>query len=87
MSIKNEKKSQLAKQALAIYRKNQKKLERQKRGKIAAIDVKSAEIFIGDSTIQAGLKAKKKHPDHLFYFKRIGYPAVHSLKGFIPSSK
>lgn len=77
----------LASQGEKIYRLHFKRLEKSSRGKIIAIDVESGEGFIGSSTIEAGLRAKKKFPKRLFFFKRIGYPSVHSLKGFVPISK
>lgn len=81
----SKKHSHLVEKAKKLYRRfYQKNLEKTEKGKIMAIEVDSGEIFIGDSTIDAGLKAKAKYPQKTFYFKRIGYPAVHSLKGFIP---
>lgn len=75
----------LAQKAQGIYKRlYQKKLEKTEKGKIIAIEVDSGDIFIGNSTIDAGLKAKNKYPNKTFYFKRVGYPAVHSLKGFVP---
>lgn len=80
--------TKLSQKGLRIYReKYGGKLERSKKGKIVAIEVDSGDIFMGNTTIEAGLKAKSKHPDKLFYFKRVGYPAVHSLKGFVPSTR
>lgn len=77
----------LARLGEKIYRSRFKRLEKSKKGKIIAIDVESGQGFLGSSTIEAGLRAKKKFPGRLFFFKRIGYPAVHSLKGFIPATK
>lgn len=70
-----------------IYNSRFKKLEKSKKGKIIAIEVESGKGFIGSSTIEVGLRAKKAFPGKLFFFKRIGFPAVHSLRGFIPSKK
>ena len=42
------------------------------KGKIVAIEKKSGEQFLGDSTIEAYQKAKKKFPHSQFTFKRIG---------------
>ena len=82
---RSEKYLGLAKKAQSLYRRLYRtKLERTAKGKIVAIEVESGEIFIGDATIDAGLKARTKYPHKMFYFKRIGYPAVHSLRGLVP---
>jgi len=84
MTISKEQ-SQLSKKAQSLYRRlYQKNLEKTEKGKIVAIEVESGDIFIGNTTIDAALKAKAKYPRKIFYFKRVGYPAVHSLKGFVP---
>lgn len=75
---------QLARLGPKIYRNRFRKLEKTKKGKIIAIEIESGQGFIGNSTIEAGLRARKKFPHKLFFFKRIGYPAVHSLHGFVP---
>ena len=85
--MKSSKKySGLAEKAQSLYQRlYRKKLEKTEKGRIVAIEVESGEIFIGDTTIDVGLKARAKYPHKMFYFKRIGYPAVHSLKGFVPA--
>lgn len=78
----------LSQKGLRIYRKKyEKKFERLQKGKIIAIEVESGDVFMGNTTIEAGLKAKSKYPKKLFYFKRVGFPAVHSLKGFVPLAR
>lgn len=78
----------LSLRGMRIYReKYGKKLERTKKGKIIAIEVESGDGFIANTTIEAAVKAKARYPKKLFYFKRIGYPAVHSHKGFVFSAK
>ncbi len=67
-----------------IYsKKYKKKLEKTAKGKIAAIEVESGDIFIGDSAMQAAMFAREKYPEKIFYFIRIGYPALHSIKGVV----
>lgn len=70
-----------AEKALAIYKKHKERLEATERGKVIAIEVESGEIFIGRTALEAAMKARRKFPDRLFYFARVSYPAVHSLKG------
>lgn len=67
--------------ALAVYQQHKEQLETTARGKIVAIDIESGEVFIARTALEAAMKARKKFPDRLFYFVRVGYPAVHSLKG------
>ena len=75
-------KEAFAEKALAIYnRKYKERLETTERGKVVAIEVESGEAFVGRTVLEAAMKARTKFPDKLFYFIRVGYPAVHSSKG------
>ena len=51
------------------------------KGKIAAIDMESEEIFLGKDVVEATLTGWKKYPGRPFYFVRIGYPTVHGRHG------
>lgn len=71
-----------AQKAKAIYNsKYRKRLEPTEKGKVVAIEVESGEIFLGHTAMEAGMKARQKFPGKIFYFIRVGYPAVHSAKG------
>lgn len=62
----------------SIYREKLKHLlEPRYNGKFIAIEVNSGEFFMADSVVQAWQKAKNKHPDKIFYFIKVGFPAVH----------
>jgi len=75
-------KKAFAARAWDIYKRMyRKQLEATERGKVVAIEVESGEIFIGRTALEAGMRAREKFPDKVFYFIRVGYPAVHSLKG------
>ena len=83
---KNFDRHQFIQQAKEIYkRKYKKSLEKTIKGKVVAIDIESEDIFIGDSVLEAGLNARKKYPDRIFHFIRVGYPAVYSHKGYLPT--
>ena len=70
-----------ARKGQRVYlRKYKKDIESQYRGKIAAVEPESEDIFIGDSVIEAAAKAKKVYPDRFFHFVRIGYKTVHLMK-------
>lgn len=51
------------------------------KGQVAAIELESEEIFLGKDVVEVTLKGWEKHPGRVFYFVRIGYPAVHSRHG------
>ncbi|OGC04038.1 hypothetical protein A2276_05415 [candidate division WOR-1 bacterium RIFOXYA12_FULL_43_27] len=64
----------------SIYSKVKTKLEKTHKGDVIAIEPGSADYTIGKDTLDAALKAKKQHPNKIFYFLRIGFPSVHKLR-------
>ncbi len=71
-------KRQIADKGQEIYdRKLKSKLEPKYRGQIVAIETDSEDYFLGTSVVEVVKEARKKYPDKLFYFVRIGFPAVH----------
>ena len=71
-----------ADKAQTIYeQKYKKRLEATEQGKVVGVELESGEAFIGRTVLEAAMKAREKFPERLFYFIRIGYPAVHSVKG------
>lgn len=58
-----------------------KDLEAEYKGRIVAIEPDTSEYFLGKTVLEAFDKAHKVYPESLFYFVRIGYPAVHWHKG------
>lgn len=63
------------------FKKISEELERAYRGKFVAIEVDSGDYFIGDTVMDADEKAKKKHPEKVFYLGRIGYRTAFSFHG------
>lgn len=63
-----------------IYSMIRGKVEEEFRGKIMAIEVASGDYFIGSTVIEAVEKARAKHPENIFYLKRIGYKALYSFR-------
>lgn len=55
-------------------------LEPKHNGEIVAIEVESEDYFLGDSVAEAAEKAKRKYPDRLFHFIKVGHPAVHKRR-------
>ncbi len=63
--------------AEAIYdRKYRAAYEARYHGQIVAIDVPSEEAFVGQTELKALNKARRKYPDHIFFFLRVGYKAA-----------
>jgi len=68
----------LGDEAERIYHEKLKSiLEPEYKCKIVAIEIDSGDYFIGDTVVEAGLKAKEKYPDKIFHFIRVGYQAVY----------
>jgi hypothetical protein len=60
-----------------IYNGIRGALEPEHKGEIVAIEVDSGDHFLGRTVTEATRKARKKHPDKVFYFVRVGFPAVY----------
>ena len=60
-----------------IYNRIVTELEPKHKGEIVAIEVDSGDYFLGRTVIEAGDKARAKYPNKVFYFARIGFPAVY----------
>lgn len=70
-------KHQIVAKGQEIYdKKLRNKLESDYRGQIVAIEIDSEDYFLGASVVEAVKEAKKKYPDNLFYFVKVGFPAV-----------
>ena len=71
-------KERLVAQGEALYQQRLKsQLEPTYHGQIVAIEVESGDYFIGKSVTEAARKAREKYPEKVFYFVKIGFPAVH----------
>ncbi|MFZ2070969.1 MAG: hypothetical protein WAV32_05145 [Halobacteriota archaeon] len=70
-------KDELVEKGKEIYAKVKDKLEPEHKGEIVAIEVKSGDYFLGNSVVEADRKARKKYPDEVFYFGRVGYRTLH----------
>ena len=67
---------QMAEKGEEIYSAEKDRLEKENKGKFLAIEVDSGKYFIGKDQMEAFRKARKKFPKKIFYFIRIGFPAV-----------
>ena len=50
-------------------------------GKFLVIDVETGEYELDEDSTAATIRARAKHPDHLVYRLRIGYPSTHTIAG------
>ena len=77
----------LAEVAERLYEETLKnKLEPRHTGKIVVIDAESGDYYLGNSLHEANQKARKKHPDNVFFAVKVGYPAVYSFSSRVPVS-
>lgn len=60
-----------------IYKRIRKELEPEHKGEIVAIETESGDYFLGKTVLEATRKARQKYPDKVFYFVRVGFPAVY----------
>lgn len=49
-------------------------------GKILIIDIETGDYEIDEDHVAATCRAQAKHPGHLLYGLRIGYPAVYAVR-------
>ena len=54
---------------------------RTEKGKIAAIEPRSGDFFLGDTLVAAVKQAREKYPARAFYFIRVGSPTAHVHHG------
>lgn len=50
------------------------------KGKIAAIEPRSGDYFIGNDTLSAIQLARQHHPKAIFYIVRVGYASAHTQR-------
>jgi hypothetical protein len=60
---------------------------RRERGRIAAIEPRSGDYFLGDTLIAALERARECHPAATFYFIRVGHPTAHVHHGGLRRNK
>ena len=64
---------EIAKKGAAIYARIKDQYESALRGKFLAIDIESAEIFVGDTLGEALDRGAEKYPDKSLYLVRVGF--------------
>lgn len=76
---------QLSEEGKKIYEELRETLGAEHKGEYLAIEVESGDHFLGETIEKAGEKARKQHPDKIFYLVKIGYPGVFNLSTFASS--
>jgi hypothetical protein len=69
-----------AQKAKRVYKKLRAALERQHKGQVIAIEVDSGAYVLGSDEREAAREARTRFPGKIFYFFRIGEPALHKLR-------
>lgn len=69
----------IAEEGAKIYESIKMKYEPAKNGKFLAIDIKSKNIYIGNTSSEAVESARKAHPNKVFYVVKIGFSAAETL--------
>ena len=62
-----------------IYETIKLQYEPAKNGKFLAIDIESKDAFIGNTSSEVVEKARKTHPNKVFYVVKIGFSAAETL--------
>jgi len=70
---------ELAERGEGIYERIRNDVEEKYRGMFIAIDADSGDYSIAQSPLEAVDKAREKHPESVFYVKRIGYRVARLL--------
>lgn len=77
--IKNADIQKIAEGGAKIYERVKQGFEPQENGKFLAIDIDSADTYLGTTSSEAVEKARKAHPNKVFYLVKIGYSAAETL--------
>jgi hypothetical protein len=77
--IKNVNIQQLAEEGGKIYQEKKGEFEPQDSGKFLAIEIETKSTYLGDTSSEAVEKARKVHPDKVFYVVKIGFSASEVL--------
>lgn len=74
----------IAEKGARIYSRLKIKYEPRENGKFLAIDVDSESEYLGNTSAEALITAREKHPNKIFYVVKIGFDAVETMaKSFV----
>lgn len=77
---------EISRKGMEIYQRAQRRLEKSHYGEYVAIEVDSGKYFLGKTLEEATVKAKNVFPTKIFYFVKVGFPAVFTFSGHQPLS-
>lgn len=77
--IKKANIQKIAEEGTKIYESIRLQYEPAQNGKFLAIDIKSKDAYIGDTSSQAVESARRAHPNRIFYVVKIGFSAAETL--------
>lgn len=69
----------IAKGGAKIYEQIKGEYEPKENGKFLAIDIDSKNIYFANTSAEALDKARKNHPDKVFYVVKIGFEAAETM--------
>jgi hypothetical protein len=73
----------IAQMGAKIYESKKLKFEPTENGKFLAIDIDSEKTYLGNTSSEAVEKARKAHPNKVFYVVKIGFSAAETLASLI----
>lgn len=76
----------IAESGAKIYETIKLKYEPDQNGKFLAIDIDSKDVYLGKTSSEAVEKARKAHPDKIFYVVKIGFSAAETLASLASNS-
>ncbi len=86
-SLLQKKISEVAEKGAKIYAATKSKYDPQEKGKFLAIDIVSKSTYLGTSSAEALTKARKQHPDRIFYVVKIGYDVAETMAHILFQTK
>jgi hypothetical protein len=70
-------KEEICRRGEELYQTLKDRLAAEHLGEIVAIEPESGDYFLGKDVVEATEAGRRVHPAKLFYYVRIGFPAVH----------
>jgi hypothetical protein len=81
--MKNTDLEHIATQGSLIYKKVKNNYKKRDMGKFLAINIDSKEQYLGNTSLEAVAKARKAHPNKVFYVVKIGFDAAETMVNLI----
>lgn len=69
----------IAEEGKRVYAQIKDKYEPKENGKFLAIDIDSKDVYLGNTSADALVIARAKHPNKVFYVIKIGYDVAETM--------